>query len=86
MWATSFCIEVEIDSRDIRYSGIHAELLMILISNFQPQVQKKTTASMSTLEKLDNVKTKLVATSVALQEADKWTSLAKQIEQVMDPY
>ena len=37
---------------------------------------------MSTLEKLDNVKTKLVATSIALQEADKWTSLGKQIEQV----
>jgi hypothetical protein len=46
------------------------------------QVQRKTTASMSTLEKLDNVKSKLVATSVALQEADKWSSLAKQIEQV----
>lgn len=37
---------------------------------------------MSTLEKLDNLKSKLVATSTALQEADKWTSLAKEIEQV----
>lgn len=37
---------------------------------------------MNTLERLDTVKAKLVATSVALQEADKWTSLAKQIEQV----
>lgn len=37
---------------------------------------------MASLERLDNLKAKLVATSAALQEADKWTSLAKEIEQV----
>jgi len=53
-----------------------------LIGFFVNQVQKKTTASMTTLEKLDNIKTNLQETLQALQEADKWTSLAKQIEQV----
>ncbi|CAG7821092.1 unnamed protein product [Allacma fusca] len=47
-------------------------------------VQKKTTSSMTTLEKLDSMKSKVVGTSQALQEADKWTSLAKQIEQLLD--
>lgn len=39
---------------------------------------------MASLEKLDNLKTRLVSTSEALQEADKWTSLAKDIEQVFN--
>jgi hypothetical protein len=38
---------------------------------------------MTTLERLDNIKSNLQDTLQALQEADKWTSLAKQIEQVV---
>lgn len=50
--------------------------------NEAENVQRKTTTSMTTLEKLDNVKTNLLATSAALQEADRWTSLGKEVEQV----
>lgn len=38
---------------------------------------------MTTLERLDNIKSNLLQTSAALQEADKWTSLGKEIDQVM---
>jgi hypothetical protein len=37
---------------------------------------------MTTLERLDNIKTNLLATSTALQEADKWTTLGKEVDQV----
>jgi conserved oligomeric Golgi complex subunit 7 len=68
------------------------ELLSQEVSHFQSKLQnvehevgkveRDTTHSMDYLIKLDTIKTKLKATSKALQEADNWTTLMADIEEV----
>lgn len=46
------------------------------------KVEHNTAASMQTLVKLDSLKGRLVASSQALREADNWTTLSTDIEEV----
>ena len=43
-------------------------------------MEKNTAQSMARLVELDTVKTRMQATSSALQEADNWTSLNADVE------
>ena len=46
------------------------------------QVEQATAASMQTLVTLDTLKGRLVASSQALHEADNWTTISSDIEEV----
>lgn len=45
-------------------------------------MEHNTAASMQTLVKLDTLKGRMVASSQALREADNWTTLSTDIEEV----
>lgn len=59
--------------------------LAILIGreHFRSQVEKDTASSMSTLERLDRIKTDLQAAKQSLHEADNWSVLANDVEEVI---
>lgn len=46
------------------------------------QIDKGTENSLSDLSRLDNIKIELLKAKQAIQEADKWTLLANEIEDV----
>jgi hypothetical protein len=47
------------------------------------QVEESTSSSMYTLMELDGIKSRMQQTADALQEADNWTSLSADVEQVL---
>lgn len=61
---------------------VHFQRKLATVEQEVSQVEKDTSQSLSYLVKLDTVKTKLKATSKALQEADNWTTLMADIEDV----
>uniref|UniRef100_A0A0A9Z8G4 Conserved oligomeric Golgi complex subunit 7 n=1 Tax=Lygus hesperus TaxID=30085 RepID=A0A0A9Z8G4_LYGHE len=50
------------------------------------KIQRDTASSMATLEKLDKMKTELQTAKQALHEADNWTVLATDIEEVFETH
>ncbi|XP_014248719.1 conserved oligomeric Golgi complex subunit 7 [Cimex lectularius] len=68
---------------------IHKEALLLkekmqLVKEEITKIQKDTAASMAALEKLDKMKTELQVAKQALHEADNWTMLASDIEDVIE--
>ena len=61
---------------------VHFKRKLVTVEQEISQVEKDTTHSLEYLIKLDTVKTKLKATSKALKEADNWTTLMADIEEV----
>ena len=61
---------------------MHFQRKLSTVEQEVSQVEKDTSHSLSYLVKLDTVKNKLKATSKALQEADNWTTLMADIEEV----
>jgi len=61
---------------------VHFQRKLVTVEQEISQVEKDTTHSLEYLIKLDTVKTKLNATSKALKEADNWTTLMADIEEV----
>jgi len=62
---------------------VHFQRKLSTVEQEVSKVEKDTTHSLSYLIKLDAVKTKLKATTKALQEADNWTTLMADIEEVL---
>ncbi|CAH1388951.1 unnamed protein product [Nezara viridula] len=59
---------------------------MQLVKEEIMKIEKDTAASMETLEKLDKMKTELYTAKQALHEADNWTVLASDIEEVFESH
>ncbi|CAL4066157.1 unnamed protein product, partial [Meganyctiphanes norvegica] len=73
--------------RDIESLGHEVSVLKNQMNSVRQdieKVEKNTASSMETLVKLDSLKGRLVASSQALREADNWTTLSQDIEEVMD--
>ncbi|XP_047486009.1 conserved oligomeric Golgi complex subunit 7-like [Penaeus chinensis] len=73
--------------RDIESLGHEVAVLKNQMKSVRQDIEKvehNTAASMQTLVKLDSLKGRLVASSQALREADNWTTLSTDIEEVMD--
>ncbi|XP_071513541.1 conserved oligomeric Golgi complex subunit 7 [Panulirus ornatus] len=73
--------------RDIESLGHEVAVLKNQMNSVRQDIEKveqNTAASMQTLVKLDSLKGRLVASSQALREADNWTTLSTDIEEVMD--
>lgn len=51
-------------------------------NKFINQVEKDTASSMATLEKIDKIKTDLQTAKQGLHEADNWSVLANDVEEV----
>lgn len=51
-------------------------------TNIETQIEKDTASSMATLEKIDRIKTELQTAKQGLHEADNWTVLANDVEEV----
>ncbi|KAK8754311.1 hypothetical protein OTU49_015547 [Cherax quadricarinatus] len=73
--------------RDVESLGHEVAVLKNQMNSVRQDIEKvehNTAASMQTLVKLDSLKGRLVASSQALREADNWTTLSTDIEEVMD--
>ncbi|KAK4312456.1 hypothetical protein Pmani_016142 [Petrolisthes manimaculis] len=73
--------------RDIESLGHEVAVLKNQMNSVRQDIEKvehNTAASMQTLVKLDTLKGRLVASSQALREADNWTTLSTDIEEVME--
>ncbi|XP_064095450.1 conserved oligomeric Golgi complex subunit 7-like [Macrobrachium nipponense] len=73
--------------RDIESLGHEVAVLKNQMNSVRQDIEKveqNTAASMQTLVKLDTVKGRIVASSQALREADNWSTLTTDIEEVMD--
>lgn len=53
-------------------------------TNVEMQIEKDTASSMATLEKIDRIKTELQTAKQGLHEADNWTVLANDVEEVFE--
>lgn len=51
-------------------------------NKFIDQVEKDTASSMATLERIDRIKTDLQTAKQGLHEADNWSVLATDVEEV----
>jgi len=56
--------------------------VVITLENIEIQIEKDTASSMATLEKIDRIKTELQTAKQGLHEADNWTVLANDVEEV----
>lgn len=73
--------------RDVELLGSEVAHFQSKLQGMQSEVAKveaEATHSMDRLMKLDEVKTKLKATTKALQEADNWTTLMADIEELFE--
>ncbi|KAK7066855.1 Golgi transport complex subunit 7 [Halocaridina rubra] len=73
--------------RDIESLGHEVAVLKNQMNSVRQDIEKveqNTATSMQTLVKLDTVKSRFVASSQALREADNWSTLTTDIEEVMD--
>lgn len=73
--------------RDIESLGHEVSILKNQMNSVRQDIEKvehNTAASMQTLVKLDTLKGRMVASSQALREADNWTTLSTDIEEVME--
>ncbi|MPC33332.1 Conserved oligomeric Golgi complex subunit 7 [Portunus trituberculatus] len=73
--------------RDVESLGHEVSVLKNQMNSVRQDIEKvehNTAASMQTLVKLDTLKGRMVATSQALREADNWTTLSTDIEEVME--
>lgn len=61
---------------------VHFQRKLATVEHEVSKVENETTNSLEYIIKLDSVKKKLKATSKALQEADNWTTLMADIEEV----
>lgn len=61
---------------------VHFQRKLATVEHEVSKVENETTHSLEYIVKLDAVKSKLKATSKALQEADNWTTLMADIEEV----
>jgi hypothetical protein len=61
---------------------VHFQRKLVTVEQEVSKVENETTHSLEYIIKLDAVKNKLKATSKALQEADNWTTLMADIEDV----
>jgi hypothetical protein len=61
---------------------VHFQRKLVTVEHEVSKVENETTHSLEYIIKLDAVKNKLKATSKALQEADNWTTLMADIEEV----
>lgn len=61
---------------------VHFQRKLATVEHDVSKVENETTNSLEYIIKLDSVKKKLKATSKALQEADNWTTLMADIEEV----
>ncbi len=61
---------------------VHFQRKLATVEHEVSKVESETTHSLEYIIKLDAVKNKLKATSKALQEADNWTTLMADIEEV----
>ncbi|XP_050730840.1 conserved oligomeric Golgi complex subunit 7-like isoform X3 [Eriocheir sinensis] len=71
--------------RDIESLGHEVSILKNQMNSVRQDIEKvehNTAASMQTLVKLDTLKGRMVASSQALREADNWTTLSTDIEEV----
>lgn len=55
---------------------------MILCAKFIEQVEECTVSSIESLERLDRIKTQLETAKRGLHEADNWSALANDVEEV----
>lgn len=72
------------DSEMLHQEALLLQEKMKLIKEEIAKVEKDTGESMATLEKIDRVKTELQVAKEALHEADNWTVLATDIEEVFE--
>lgn len=73
--------------RDVESLGHEVSVLKNQMNSVRQDIEKvehNTAASMQTLVKLDTLKGRMVASSQALREADNWTTLSTDIEEVME--
>ena len=70
------------DIEQLQYEVVSFQKHLHEVEQKVSKVDKDTTESLEYLVKLDTVKGKLKATSKALQEADNWTTLMTDIEEV----
>jgi len=70
------------DVEQLQQEVAHLKLKLKGVEQEVGKVEKDTTQSMEYLIKLDILKNKMNATSKALQEADNWTTLMADVEEV----
>lgn len=70
--------DIELLQNDVK----HFQKKLVTLEQQVSQVEKDTTESLDYIIKLDSVKNRLQATSKALKEADNWTTLMADIEEV----
>ncbi|BES98168.1 oligomeric golgi complex [Nesidiocoris tenuis] len=72
------------DADMIQKEAVMLEKKMQIVKEEINKIQRDTAASMASLEKLDKVKTELQVAKHALHEADNWSVLASDIEEVFE--
>ncbi|KAB7495308.1 Conserved oligomeric Golgi complex subunit 7 [Armadillidium nasatum] len=73
--------------RDVESLSQEASILknqMTSVKKDIENVERSTANSMETLVHLDRIKTRLTSSSQAFREADNWTTLSSDIEEIMD--
>lgn len=70
------------DIEHLQNEVVHFQRKLATVEHEVSKVENETTNSLEYIIKLDSVKKKLKATSKALQEADNWTTLISDIEEV----
>ncbi|XP_074645034.1 conserved oligomeric Golgi complex subunit 7-like [Tubulanus polymorphus] len=72
------------DVEAVRQESALLQDQMRMVKEDIEKVEIDTAYSMQTLLRLDNIKTKMKAASDALQEADNWTTLSADVEEVFE--
>ncbi|KAF2348671.1 Conserved oligomeric Golgi complex subunit 7, partial [Trinorchestia longiramus] len=74
--------------RDVESLGHEASLLKTQMDSLMADVQKvsstEVSSSLDTLVKLETVKSRLASSSQALRQADNWTTLATEVEELLE--
>ncbi|XP_064640481.1 conserved oligomeric Golgi complex subunit 7-like [Lineus longissimus] len=71
------------DIEAVRQESVLLQEQMRMVKEDIEKVEHDTSHSMQTLLRLDNIKSKMKAASDALQEADNWTTLSADVEEVL---
>ncbi|XP_012283850.1 conserved oligomeric Golgi complex subunit 7 isoform X2 [Orussus abietinus] len=72
------------DTRLLQQEALILRDKMIAVKQEIAEVEKETGSSMAALERIDRIKTDLQAAKQSLHEADNWTALANEVEEVFE--
>ncbi|XP_043271141.1 conserved oligomeric Golgi complex subunit 7 isoform X2 [Venturia canescens] len=72
------------DTQLLQQEALSLKEKMVTVKQEIAKVEKDTATSMTTLERLDKIKTDLQAAKQSLHEADNWSVLANDVEEVFE--